>query len=346
MLSQRKIRSQEKKLGRKLTGLRKLYNKQKAESMSGPIASRTRSKTGTSVRKVYNNMSTGTEEDSSVEYNPSSDEELLSDDLSETESFEQESMLSGGAQGKGGKKKRSKSTSRSAKAELQFPVGRISRYLRKNRVSARVGASAPVYAAGVLEYLCAEVLELSGNAARDHKKQRIIPRHIQLAVRNDEELNKLFGGVTIASGGVLPNIHPTLLPKNNKKNNRMFEEHLSEALPTLEGGARKGGKKGVKATGKRRRRKKESFNIYIYKVLKQVKPDTGMSKKGMAVLNSMMNDIFQRLCSESSKLVMYNKKATLSSREIQTAVRLTLPGELAKHAVSEGTKAVTKFTSA
>lgn len=288
-------------------------------------------------------MSTGTEEDSSVEYNPSSDEELLSDDLSETESFEQESMLSGGARGgKGGKKKRSKSTSRSAKAGLQFPVGRISRYLRKNRVSARVGASAPVYAAAVLEYLCAEVLELSGNAARDHKKKRIIPRHIQLAVRNDEELNKLFGGVTIASGGVLPNIHAILLPKKNTRKNN--EEYLSEALPTLEGGASGKGVKQVQK--KRRRRKKESFNIYIYKVLKQVSPDTGMSKKGMAVLNSMMNDIFQRLCSESSKLVMYNKKATLSSREIQSAVRLTLPGELRKHAVSEGTKAVTKFTSA
>lgn len=341
MLSQRKIRSQEKKLGRKLTGLRKLYNKQKAESMSSPIASRTRSRTNKGVRKVYN-MSTDTEDDSSVGYNPSSDEELLSDDLSETESFEQESMLSGGAGAKGGKKKGSKSTSRSAKAGLTFPVGRIARYLRRNRVSARVGAGAPVYAAAVLEYLCAEVVELSSSAARDNKKQRIIPRHIQLAVRNDEELNKLFGGVTIASGGVLPNIHAILLPKNNRSKNN--EEYLSEALPTLEGGASGKGVKQVQK--KRRRRKKESFNIYIYKVLKQVSPDTGMSKKGMAVLNSMMNDIFQRLCSESSKLVMYNKKATLSSREIQTAVRLTLPGELAKHAVSEGTKAVTKFTSA
>merc|ERR1711879_910797 len=86
---------------------------------------------------------------------------------------------------------------------------------RRVREACRAGA--PVYVAAVLEYLCAELLELAGNAARDNKKQRIIPRHIQLAVRNDEELNKLMSGVTIAAGGVLPNIHAVLLPKNKKK---------------------------------------------------------------------------------------------------------------------------------
>ena len=116
--------------------------------------------------------------------------------------------------GKGGRgKKKGKSTSRSAKAGLQFPVGRVARYLKKGGYSKRVGGGAPVYMAAVLEYLCAEVLELAGNAARDNKKSRIIPRHVQLAVRNDEELNKLFGGTTIAAGGVLPNIHAVLLPK-------------------------------------------------------------------------------------------------------------------------------------
>ncbi|XP_072422821.1 histone H2A-like [Chiloscyllium punctatum] len=115
--------------------------------------------------------------------------------------------------GKGGGKGRAKAKSRSSRAGLQFPVGRVHRLLRKGNYAERVGAGAPVYLAAVLEYLTAEILELAGNAARDNKKTRIIPRHLQLAVRNDEELNKLLGGVTIAQGGVLPNIQAVLLPK-------------------------------------------------------------------------------------------------------------------------------------
>jgi histone H2A len=111
--------------------------------------------------------------------------------------------------GKGGKSKGTKSKSRSNRAGLQFPVGRIHRLLRKGNYAERVGAGAPVYLAAVLEYLTAEVLELAGNAARDNKKSRIVPRHVQLAVRNDEELNKLLAGVTIDDGGVLPNIQAT-----------------------------------------------------------------------------------------------------------------------------------------
>ncbi|MCO5608509.1 hypothetical protein L7F22_062720 [Adiantum nelumboides] len=134
------------------------------------------------------------------------------------------------------------SVSRSSKAGLQFPVGRIARFLKAGKYAQRIGAGAPVYLAAVLEYLaaealnhdlrafslpqisfynslmtsivstCAQVLELAGNAARDNKKTRVVPRHIQLAVQNDEELSKLLGSVTIASGGVLPNIHSVLLP--------------------------------------------------------------------------------------------------------------------------------------
>ena len=125
--------------------------------------------------------------------------------------------------GKGGRGKTSgskKSVSRSAKAGLQFPVGRIGRFLKRGRFAARVGAGAPVYLASVLEYLTAEILELAGNAARDNKKTRIVPRHIQLAVRNDEELNKLLGGVTISQGGVLPNIHSVLLPKKSESSKK------------------------------------------------------------------------------------------------------------------------------
>ncbi|XP_051250818.1 late histone H2A.L3-like [Dicentrarchus labrax] len=119
--------------------------------------------------------------------------------------------------GKGAGKARAKAKSRSSRAGLQFPVGRVHRLLRKGNYAQRVGAGAPVYLAAVLEYLTAEILELAGNAARDNKKTRIIPRHLQLAVRNDEELNKLLGGVTIAQGGVLPNIQAVLLPKKTEK---------------------------------------------------------------------------------------------------------------------------------
>jgi histone H2B len=98
--------------------------------------------------------------------------------------------------------------------------------------------------------------------------------------------------------------------------------------------------------GKRKKKRIETYSTYIYRVLKQVHPDTGISKKGMSIMNSFINDIFDRIALEASKLCRYSKKATLSSREVQTAVRLMLPGELSKHAVSEGTKAVTKFTSA
>ncbi|XP_067882702.1 histone H2A-like [Heterodontus francisci] len=115
--------------------------------------------------------------------------------------------------GKTSGKARVKAKSHSSRAGLQFPVGRIHRLLRKGNYAERVGAGAPVYLAAVLEYLTAEILELAGNAARDNKKTRIIPRRLQLAVRNDEELNKLLGGVIIAHGGVLPNIQAVLLRK-------------------------------------------------------------------------------------------------------------------------------------
>jgi histone H2A len=124
-----------------------------------------------------------------------------------------DSLFIGKGKGKGGRGGDKKSTTSSAKAGLQFPVGRIGRYLRQGKYATRMGAGAPVYLAAVLEYLTAEILELAGNAARDNKKTRIVPRHITLAVKNDEELNKLLGGVTIAAGGVLPNIHAVLLPK-------------------------------------------------------------------------------------------------------------------------------------
>ncbi|OJD21980.1 histone H2B [Blastomyces percursus] len=133
----------------------------------------------------------------------------------------------------------------------------------------------------------------------------------------------------------------------------------AEKKPSTGGKAPAGGKAPVEkkeagkktaatAGGERKKRsktRKETYSSYIYKVLKQVHPDTGISNRAMSILNSFVNDIFERVATEASKLAAYNKKSTISSREIQTSVRLILPGELAKHAVSEGTKAVTKYSS-
>lgn len=130
----------------------------------------------------------------------------------------------GKAKGGRGKTAGHKATSRSSRAGLQFPVGRIARYLKHGKYAERVGAGAPVYLAAVMEYLAAEVLELAGNAAKDNKKTRIIPRHIQLAVRNDEELNKLMANTTIANGGVLPNINQHLLPVKGKEEEKAAEK--------------------------------------------------------------------------------------------------------------------------
>ncbi|XP_075956460.1 histone H2A, orphon-like [Anarhichas minor] len=106
--------------------------------------------------------------------------------------------------------------SRSTRAGITFPVGRIHRLLKKGHYAERIGNGAAVYFGAVLEYLCAEILELAGNACLDNKKHRVSPRHILLAVKHDEELNKLLAGVTISEGGVIPNIQASLLPKKTK----------------------------------------------------------------------------------------------------------------------------------
>ncbi|KAJ0020483.1 histone H2B.3-like [Pistacia vera] len=140
-----------------------------------------------------------------------------------------------------------------------------------------------------------------------------------------------------------------MAPKAEKKPAEEKKTTVAEKAPAEK--KPKAGKKLPKeaAAGdkKKKRAKKgtETYKIYIFKVLKQVHPDIGISSKAMGIMNSFINDIFEKLAQEASRLARYNKKPTITSREIQTAVRLVLPGELAKHAVSEGTKAVTKFTS-
>ncbi|KAF7024534.1 hypothetical protein CFC21_036869 [Triticum aestivum] len=137
-----------------------------------------------------------------------------------------------------------------------------------------------------------------------------------------------------------------MAPKAEKKPTAEKKPVETEKKPKAE--KRVPGKDGGAGADKKKKKAKksvETYKIYIFKVLKQVHPDIGISSKAMSIMNSFINDIFEKLAGESAKLARYNKKPTITSREIQTAVRLVLPGELAKHAVSEGTKAVTKFTS-
>lgn len=136
------------------------------------------------------------------------------------------------------------------------------------------------------------------------------------------------------------------MPAKSKARKPAEAELTGEPAKTPKAASGKGKAKGLeKGGGKRKRKRTQSYNTYIFKVLKQVHPDTGISRRSMTVMNGFVNDIFERVAGEAGRLARYSKKATLSSREIQTSVRLVLPGELAKHAVSEGTKAVTKYTS-
>ncbi|CAN6476975.1 unnamed protein product [Victoria cruziana] len=132
-------------------------------------------------------------------------------------------------------------------------------------------------------------------------------------------------------------------PAAGEEKKAMAEKTPAEKKPKSE--KRLPGKEGSEKKKKKLKKGSETYKIYIFKVLKQVHPDIGISSKAMSIMNSFINDIFEKLAQEASRLARYNKKPTITSREIQTSVRLVLPGELAKHAVSEGTKAVTKFTS-
>ncbi|MGH0152927.1 UNVERIFIED_CONTAM: hypothetical protein FKN15_032601 [Acipenser sinensis] len=212
--------------------------------------------------------------------------------------------------GKTSGKARAKAKTRSSRAGLQFPVGRVHRLLRKGNYAQRVGAGAPVYLAAVLEYLTAEILELAGNAARDNKKTRIIPRHLQLAVRNDEELNKLMGRVTIAQGGVLPNIQAVLLPKKTEKPAKS--------------------KPGTVALREIRRYQKSTellirklpFQRLVREIAQDFKTDLRFQSSAVMALQEASEAYLVGLFEDTNLCAIHAKRVTIMPKDIQLARRI------------------------
>lgn len=193
---------------------------------------------------------------------------------------------------RGGKKKSTK-TSRSAKAGVIFPVGRMLRYIKKGHPKYRIGVGAPVYMAAVLEYLTAEILELAGNAARDNKKGRVTPRHILLAVANDEELNQLLKGVTIASGGVLPNIHPELLAKKRGSKGKL--EAIITPPPAKKAKSPSQKKPVAKKTGAKKGTRKSKKQGEVSKAASADSTTEGTPADGFTVLSTKSLFLGQKL---------------------------------------------------
>ncbi|XP_014343942.1 core histone macro-H2A.2 [Latimeria chalumnae] len=215
---------------------------------------------------------------------------------------------------RGGKKRTSK-MSRSLRAGVIFPVGRMMRYLRRGTHKYRIGVGAPVYMAAVIEYLAAEILELAGNAARDNKKGRITPRHILLAVANDEELNQLLRGVTIASGGVLPRIHPELLAKK-----RGAKGKLDTILSASEKKAKKAKTTPTKKTPKKTGAKKPAK----HKAGKKAKQAEN-SKEG-ASSSTTEDGPGEGFTILSSKSLFFGQKLSLTQSEVSKIGSMKVEG--------------------
>ncbi|XP_059925486.1 histone H2AX-like [Gadus macrocephalus] len=219
--------------------------------------------------------------------------------------------------GKTGGKARAKAKTRSSRAGLQFPVGRVHRLLRKGNYAHRVGAGAPVYLAAVLEYLTAEILELAGNAARDNKKSRIIPRHLQLAVRNDEELNKLLGGVTIAQGGVLPNIQAVLLPKKTEKP----AKKLVKIKVIMSGRGKTGGKARAKAKTRSSRAGLQFPVGRVHRLLRKGNYAHRVGAGAPVYLAAVLEYLTAEILELAGNAARDNKKTRIIPRHLQLAVR-------------------------
>ncbi|XP_059498224.1 uncharacterized protein LOC132207050 [Stegostoma tigrinum] len=225
--------------------------------------------------------------------------------------------MSGRGKGGGGKA-RAKAKSRSSRAGLQFPVGRVHRLLRKGNYAERVGAGAPVYLAAVLEYLTAEILELAGNAARDNKKTRIIPRHLQLAVRNDEELNKLLGGVTIAQGGVLPNIQAVLLPKKTAAGGR----GRTRLFVAMSGRGKGGGGKVRSKAKSRSSRAGLQFPVgRVHRLLRKGNYAERVGAGAPVYLAAVLEYLTAEILELAGNAARDNKKTRIIPRHLQLAVR-------------------------
>ncbi|KAK2867576.1 hypothetical protein Q8A67_025693 [Cirrhinus molitorella] len=246
--------------------------------------------------------------------------------------------------GKTGGKARAKAKTRSSRAGLQFPVGRVHRLLRKGNYAERVGAGAPVYLAAVLEYLTAEILELAGNAARDNKKTRIIPRHLQLAVRNDEELNKLLGGVTIAQGGVLPNIQAVELKKmartkqtarkstGGKAPRKQLATKAARKSAPATGGVKKPHRyrPGTVALREIRRYQKSTellirklpFQRLVREIAQDFKTDLRFQSSAVMALQESSEAYLVGLFEDTNLCAIHAKRVTIMPKDIQLARRI------------------------
>ncbi|XP_078267525.1 core histone macro-H2A.1 isoform X1 [Rhinoraja longicauda] len=245
---------------------------------------------------------------------------------------------------RGGKKKTTK-ISRSAKAGVIFPVGRMLRYIKKGHPKYRIGMGAPVYMAAVLEYLTAEILELAGNAARDNKKGRVTPRHILLAIANDEELNQLLKGVTIASGGVLPNIHPELLSKKRGSKGKL--EAIITPPPVKKAKSSQStkkiaGKKGKKGAGKGAKKKQAE----VSKAVSADSTTEGNPGDTFTILSTKSLFLGQKLHlihSELSNIASFEVEAIINPTSADIELKDDLGAALEKKGGKEFTEAVSEL---
>ncbi|XP_014394638.1 PREDICTED: core histone macro-H2A.1 isoform X2 [Myotis brandtii] len=241
---------------------------------------------------------------------------------------------------RGGKKKSTK-TSRSAKAGVIFPVGRMLRYIKKGHPKYRIGVGAPVYMAAVLEYLTAEILELAGNAARDNKKGRVTPRHILLAVANDEELNQLLKGVTIASGGVLPNIHPELLAKKRGSKGKL--EAIITPPPAKKAKSPSQKKPVSKKAGGKKGARKSKKQGEVSKAASADSTTEGTPADGFTVLSTKSLFLGQKLNlihSEISNLAGFEVEAIINPTNADIDLKDDLGNTLEKKGGKEFVEAV------